>query len=105
MSVEARETGFAGKLSVPTRLAGWRPTAREFQALRLVAIQGMTRAEAAAEMGIAPNTVRAHLAHVAVKLGRPMRLIRRDLRRHYYADQEGTWDQEGQRADDDSRSL
>jgi DNA-binding CsgD family transcriptional regulator len=47
----------------------WRPlTAREFEVARLVA-EGMTNAEIAETLGLAPKTVSAHLEHILAKLG------------------------------------
>ncbi len=47
----------------------WRPlTAREFQVAKLIAT-GCTNAEVAAQLGITPKTVSAHVEHVLAKLG------------------------------------
>lgn len=47
----------------------WRPlTAREFEVARLIAA-GMTNAEIADELGIAPKTASAHVEHILAKLG------------------------------------
>lgn len=47
----------------------WRPlTAREFEVARLIA-EGMTNAEIAGELAIAPKTASAHVEHILAKLG------------------------------------
>ena len=47
----------------------WRPlTAREFEVARLVA-DGMTNAEIAEQLDIAPKTASAHIEHILAKLG------------------------------------
>ena len=47
----------------------WRPlTAREFEVAKLVAA-GLTNAEIAAELDIAPKTASAHVEHILAKLG------------------------------------
>ena len=47
----------------------WRPlTAREFEVARLIA-EGMTNAEIAGELAIAPRTAGAHIEHILAKLG------------------------------------
>ncbi|HUQ79356.1 MAG TPA: AAA family ATPase [Patescibacteria group bacterium] len=47
----------------------WRPlTAREFEVARLIA-EGMTNAEIAGELAIAPRTAGAHVEHILAKLG------------------------------------
>jgi DNA-binding CsgD family transcriptional regulator len=47
----------------------WRPlTAREFEVARLIA-EGMTNAEIAGELTIAPKTASAHVEHILAKLG------------------------------------
>ena len=47
----------------------WHPlTAREFEVARLIAT-GLTNAEIAAELSVAPRTVSAHVEHVLAKLG------------------------------------
>ena len=47
----------------------WRPlTAREFEVARLIA-EGMTNAEIAGELEIAPKTASAHVEHILAKLG------------------------------------
>lgn len=47
----------------------WRPlTAREFEVARLIA-EGMTNAEIAGELKIAPKTASAHVEHILAKLG------------------------------------
>ncbi len=47
----------------------WHPlTAREFEVARLIA-SGLTNAEIAAELSVAPRTVSAHVEHVLAKLG------------------------------------
>ncbi|MEX0709904.1 MAG: AAA family ATPase [Chloroflexota bacterium] len=47
----------------------WRPlTSREFEVARLIA-EGMTNAEIAAELTIAPKTASAHVEHILAKLG------------------------------------
>ena len=47
----------------------WRPlTAREYAVARLVS-EGMTNAEIAEELGIAPKTASAHIEHILAKLG------------------------------------
>ena len=47
----------------------WRPlTVREFEVARLIA-EGMTNAEIAAELSVAPKTVSAHVEHILAKLG------------------------------------
>jgi DNA-binding NarL/FixJ family response regulator len=47
----------------------WHPlTAREFQVARLIAT-GLTNAQIAAELSVAPRTVSAHVEHVLAKLG------------------------------------
>lgn len=47
----------------------WRPlTSREFAVARLIG-QGMTNAEIAAALGIAPKTASAHVEHILAKLG------------------------------------
>lgn len=47
----------------------WRPlTAREFEVARLIAV-GMTNAEIAGELSIAPRTASAHVEHILAKLG------------------------------------
>jgi DNA-binding CsgD family transcriptional regulator len=47
----------------------WRPlTVREFEVARLVA-DGFTNAEIAAELGVSPKTVSAHVEHILAKLG------------------------------------
>ena len=49
----------------------WRPlTAREFEVARLIA-DGLTNAEIAGELSIAPRTASAHVEHILAKLGRP----------------------------------
>jgi DNA-binding CsgD family transcriptional regulator len=62
------------ELSALTRRHGsfdepWRPlTAREFEVARLIAT-GLTNAEIAGELGIAPKTASAHVEHILAKLG------------------------------------
>lgn len=47
----------------------WAPlTAREFEVARLVT-DGLTNAEVAAELGLSPKTISAHLEHIMGKLG------------------------------------
>ena len=47
----------------------WRPlTVREFEVARLIA-EGMTNAQIAAELSVAPKTVNAHVEHILAKLG------------------------------------
>ena len=47
----------------------WRPlTTREFEVARLIAA-GMTNAEIAGELAIAPKTASAHVEHILAKLG------------------------------------
>ena len=47
----------------------WRPlTVREFEVARLIA-EGMTNAEIAAALSVAPKTVSAHVEHILAKLG------------------------------------
>ncbi len=47
----------------------WRPlTSREFEVARLIA-EGMTNAEIAGELSIAPKTASAHVEHILAKLG------------------------------------
>ena len=47
----------------------WRPlTAREFEVARLIA-DGLTNAEIAGELDIAPKTASAHVEHILAKLG------------------------------------
>ena len=47
----------------------WRPlTAREFAVARLVA-EGLTNAEIADSLGIAPKTASSHVEHILAKLG------------------------------------
>ena len=47
----------------------WRPlTSREFEVARLIA-EGMTNAEIAAELTIAPKTASSHVEHILAKLG------------------------------------
>ena len=47
----------------------WRPlTAREFEVARLIA-KGLTNAEIADELSIAPKTASAHVEHILAKLG------------------------------------
>jgi DNA-binding CsgD family transcriptional regulator len=47
----------------------WRPlTSREFEVAKLIA-DGMTNAEIAGELGIAPKTASAHVEHILAKLG------------------------------------
>ena len=47
----------------------WRPlTVREFEVARLIA-EGMTNAEIAATLSVAPKTVSAHVEHILAKLG------------------------------------
>ena len=47
----------------------WRPlTVREFEVARLIA-EGMTNAEIAADLSVAPKTVSAHVEHILAKLG------------------------------------
>jgi DNA-binding CsgD family transcriptional regulator len=47
----------------------WRPlTAREFEVARAIG-SGMTNAEIAAELFVAPKTVSAHVEHILAKLG------------------------------------
>ena len=47
----------------------WRPlTSREFEVARLIA-EGMTNAEIASELTIAPKTASAHVEHILAKLG------------------------------------
>ncbi len=47
----------------------WHPlTAREFEVARLIAT-GLTNAEIAAELSVAPRTVSAHVEHILAKLG------------------------------------
>ncbi len=47
----------------------WRPlTSREFEVARLIA-KGMTNAEIAGELSIAPKTASAHVEHILAKLG------------------------------------
>jgi DNA-binding CsgD family transcriptional regulator len=49
--------------------AAWHPlTAREFEVARLIAT-GLTNAEIAAELSVAPRTVGAHVEHILAKLG------------------------------------
>ena len=47
----------------------WRPlTAREFEVARLIA-EGMTNAEIAEALDIAPKTASSHVEHILAKLG------------------------------------
>ena len=47
----------------------WRPlTAREFAVARLIS-EGMTNAEIADSLGIAPKTASSHVEHILAKLG------------------------------------
>ena len=47
----------------------WRPlTIREFEVARLIA-EGLTNAEIAGELSIAPKTASAHVEHILAKLG------------------------------------
>jgi len=47
----------------------WRPlTAREFEVARLIA-EGLTNAEIAAQLDIAPKTASSHVEHILAKLG------------------------------------
>jgi DNA-binding CsgD family transcriptional regulator len=47
----------------------WRPlTAREFDVARLIS-EGLTNAEIADELGIAPKTASSHVEHILAKLG------------------------------------
>jgi DNA-binding CsgD family transcriptional regulator len=47
----------------------WAPlTAREFEVARLIA-DGLTNAEIAAQLSLAPKTVTAHVEHILAKLG------------------------------------
>jgi DNA-binding NarL/FixJ family response regulator len=47
----------------------WRPlTVREFEVARLIA-DGMTNAQIAAELSVAPKTVSTHVEHILAKLG------------------------------------
>ncbi len=47
----------------------WRPlTAREFAVARLIS-DGLTNAEIADELGIAPKTASSHVEHILAKLG------------------------------------
>jgi DNA-binding CsgD family transcriptional regulator len=47
----------------------WRPlTAREFEVARLIA-EGLTNAEIAERLAIAPKTASAHVEHILAKLG------------------------------------
>ncbi len=47
----------------------WRPlTAREFAIARLIS-EGMTNAEIATELSIAPKTASSHVEHILAKLG------------------------------------
>jgi len=47
----------------------WRPlTAREFDVARLIS-EGLTNAEIAEELGIAPKTASSHVEHILAKLG------------------------------------
>jgi len=47
----------------------WRPlTSREFEVARLIA-EGMTNAEIAGDLSIAPKTASAHVEHILAKLG------------------------------------
>jgi len=47
----------------------WRPlTAREFAVARLVS-EGLTNAEIADSLGIAPKTASSHVEHILAKLG------------------------------------
>jgi DNA-binding CsgD family transcriptional regulator len=47
----------------------WRPlTSREFEVARLIA-DGLTNAEIAGELGIAPKTASSHVEHILAKLG------------------------------------
>jgi Response regulator containing a CheY-like receiver domain and an HTH DNA-binding domain len=47
----------------------WRPlTAREFAVARLVTV-GLTNAEIATSLGIAPKTASSHVEHILAKLG------------------------------------
>ncbi len=47
----------------------WRPlTSREFEVARLVG-EGLTKAEIADTLGIAPNTASSHVEHILAKLG------------------------------------
>ena len=84
IAAEVRET--AGRLPSPSILARadqlvrqargritvdepWRPlTAREFDVARLIA-EGLTNAEIAEELGIAPKTASSHVEHILAKLG------------------------------------
>ena len=47
----------------------WRPlTAREFDVARLIS-EGLTNAEIAESLGIAPKTASSHVEHILAKLG------------------------------------
>ena len=47
----------------------WRPlTAREFEVARLIG-EGLTNAEIAGSLGIAPKTASSHVEHILAKLG------------------------------------
>jgi DNA-binding CsgD family transcriptional regulator len=47
----------------------WRPlTAREFEVARLIT-EGLTNAEIAGELSIAPKTASSHVEHILAKLG------------------------------------
>jgi DNA-binding NarL/FixJ family response regulator len=47
----------------------WRPlTSREFEVARLVT-EGLTNAEIASELAIAPKTASSHVEHILAKLG------------------------------------
>lgn len=59
----------ASKGESATRADPWSPlSAREFEVARLVAVGG-TNAEIAAELGLSPKTVSAHIEHILDKLG------------------------------------
>jgi DNA-binding CsgD family transcriptional regulator len=84
IAAEVRET--AGRLPSPSLVARadelvrrargriaveepWRPlTAREFDVARLIS-EGLTNAEIAEELGIAPKTASSHVEHILAKLG------------------------------------
>lgn len=55
-------------MTAPKHLRGMPPSAREMQLVQLVA-RGMTALEIAAELGLAPATVKQHLTRIGAKFG------------------------------------
>lgn len=55
-------------MTAPKRLRGMTPSAREMQLVQLVA-RGMSAPEIAAELDLAPATVKQHLARIGAKFG------------------------------------